>query len=123
MIPTVQSRRHIGKRGGKYFADEAEREFEYAPTKDLQIEAGATVSYYDIAAVPGLDNQNMWGINGFEADIRSIILERGPWPFGLTASIEPEFHSLDETSGAAVVNYGLENRLEADTELVKNRVG
>jgi hypothetical protein len=118
----VESESDFGKRSGKYFANETELEFEYAPTKYLQIEAGPTVSYYNIAGAPGLDDRDMWGVNGFEADIRSIILERGPWPFGLTASIEPEFHSLDETSGAAVVNYGLENRLEADIELVKNRV-
>jgi hypothetical protein len=30
--------------------------------------------------------------------------------------------SLDETSGDKVVNYGLETRLEADTELSKNRL-
>lgn len=118
----IESESDIGKRAGQYFANETELEFEYAPTKYLQIEAGPTVSYYSIAGVPGLDDRNTWGVNGFEADIRSIILERGPWPFGLTASIEPEFHSLDETSGAAVTNWGLENRLEADTELVKNRV-
>lgn len=112
----------IGKRGGRYFANETVLEFEYAPTKYLQIEAGPTVSYYNIAGVPGLGDRNMLGVNGFEADIRSIILERGLWPFGLTGSIEPEYHSLDETSGQAVTNYGLENRLEADTELVKNCV-
>jgi hypothetical protein len=64
----------------------------------------------------------MWAVNGFEAGIRSVILERGRWPFALTLSVEPEYHSRDETSGVAVVNWGLENRLEADTELVKNRV-
>jgi hypothetical protein len=64
----------------------------------------------------------MTGINGFEADVRSVILDRGPSPFAVTASFEPEFHSLDETSGAGVSNYGLENRLEADAELIKNRL-
>jgi hypothetical protein len=37
-------------------------------------------------------------------------------------ALEPEFHSRDETNGAKVVNYGLEARLEADAELVKNRL-
>jgi len=53
---------------------------------------------------------------------RLVILERGPSPFAVTASFEPEFHSLDETSGARVNNYGLETRLEADAELIKNRL-
>ncbi len=118
----VESSSAIGKRSGKYFANETELEFEYSPTKYLQIEAGPTVSYYNIVGVPGLVDQNMPALNGFEADFRSVIFERGPWPFGLTASIEPEFHSRDETSGESVQNYGLETKLEADTELVKNRV-
>jgi hypothetical protein len=112
----------FGKRGGHYAAAETELEFEYSPTRYLQIELAPTVSSYDIAGVPGLEDRDMTGINGFEADVRSEILERGPSPFGLTASFEPEFHSLDETSGAKVVNYGLENRLEADAELIKNRL-
>lgn len=118
----IESESDIGKRGGHYFANETELEFEYSPTRYLQIEAGPTVSAYNIAGVPGLVDRDMAALNGFEADFRSIILERGPWPFGLTASIEPEFHSRDETSGESVQNYGLESRLEADTELVKNRV-
>jgi hypothetical protein len=112
----------FGKRGGHYAAAETELEFEYSPTQFLQIELGPTVSSYDISNVPGLDDRNMIGPNGFEADVRSVILERGPLPFAVTASFEPEFHSLDETSGARVNNYGLENRLEADAELIKNRL-
>jgi hypothetical protein len=118
----IESESDFGKRSGRYFANRTALEFEYSPTKYLQIDLGPTVSYHNIAGVPGLDDRNMAALNGFEADIRSIILERGPWPFGLTLSVEPEFHSRDETGGSAVVNYGLENRLEADTELVKNRV-
>jgi hypothetical protein len=112
----------FGKRGGHYAVAETELEFEYSPTRFLQIELGPTVSSYDISNVPGLDDRHMTGINGFEADLRSVILERGSLPFAVTASFEPEFHSLDETSGAKVVNYGLENRLEADVELIKNRL-
>jgi len=118
----TESEGDFGKRGGHYAAAETELEFEYSPTQFLQIELGPTISFYDISNVPGLDDRNMIGLNGFEADIRSVILERGPSPFAVTASFEPEFHSLDETSGARVNNYGLENRLEADAELIKNRL-
>ena len=37
-------------------------------------------------------------------------------------SLEPEFRSRDETSGVKVVNYELETKLEADAELIKNRL-
>jgi hypothetical protein len=118
----TESEADFGKRGGHYAAVETALEFEYSPTKFLQIELGPTISAYDISNVPGLDDRNMLGLNGFEANLRSVILERGPSPFAVTASFEPEFHSLDETSGARVNNYGLEARLEADAELIKNRL-
>ena len=111
------------KRGGRYAAVQTELEFELTPTQFMQIEVGPTVSYYNLQGVPGLDNRNMGGINGFEADFRFLLLDRSPsMPFAVTASIEPEFHSLDETSGEAVWNYGLETKIEADAELIKNRL-
>ncbi len=111
-----------GKRAGRYGVAQTELEFEYTPTQYFQIEAGPTFSYYNIYSVPGLDNRNMAGINGFEADFRSLLIDRGPTPFAVTLSIEPEWHSLDETSGNAVSNYGLETKLEGDAELIKNRL-
>src|ERR1051326_1514492 len=65
------------------------------------------------------------GIEGekeFEAEFRSVLIDRGALPFAVTLAIEPEFHSLDETSGATVINYGLETKLQADAELIKNRL-
>ena len=110
----------FGKRSGRYAATETELEYEFTPTQYLQIELGPTVSYYNIQNVPGLDNRNLAAINGFEAALRPIIIDRGTSSLAVTGSIEPEFHSRDETSGAKVINYGLETRLEADIELIKN---
>jgi len=112
----------FGKRSGRYAATETELEYEFTPTQYLQIELGPTVSYYNIQNVPGLDNRNLAAINGFEAALRPIIIDRGTSSLAVTGSIEPEFHSRDETSGAKVINYGLETRLEADIELIKNRL-
>lgn len=112
----------LGKRAGRYGVAQTELEFEYTPTQYFQIEVGPTVSYYNIRGVPGLDDRNIGGINGFEADFRSLFIDRGPTPFAVTVSIEPELHSLDETSGASVSNYGVETKLEADAELIKNRL-
>ncbi len=118
----IESESNLGKRSGRYFANETALEFEYSPTDRLQIELGPTVSFYDIHGVPGLDDRRTAALNGFEADIRYAILPRGYWPFALTASVEPEFHSRDETGGDKVRNFALETRLEADTELIKNRL-
>jgi hypothetical protein len=112
----------FGKGGGHYAVSQTTLEYEFTPTQYMQIVLGPTVSYYNIHGVPGLDDRNMAAVNGFEAEFRSVLIDRGPSPVAVTLSIEPEFHSRDETSGAKVVNYGLETRLEADTELIKNRL-
>ena len=112
----------FGKRAGRFAAAETELEFEYTPTQYVQLEFAPTVSYYDIANVPGLSNRNSGGVNGIEAAVRSVLIDRGPSPFAVTLAIEPEWHGLDETSGATVTNYGLETRIEADAELIKNRL-
>jgi hypothetical protein len=110
------------KGGGHYAASQTTLEYEFTPTQYMQIILGPTVSYYNIHNVPGLDDRNMAAVNGFEAEFRSVLIDRGPSPLAVTLSVEPEFHSRDETSGAKVVNYGLETRLEVDTELIKNRL-
>jgi hypothetical protein len=113
---------NFGKRDGTYTVTETELEFEFTPNQFMQIELGPTVSYYNIHNVTDIDNRSMGSVNGFEADFRYLILDRGPSPFAVTLSAEPEFHSLDETTGEKVVNYGLETRIEADAELIKNRL-
>ena len=112
----------FGKRSGHYGASQTELEYEYTPSQYVQIEFGPTVSAYDIHGVPGLDDANMAAINGFSGEIRSVLIDRGPSPFAVTMSLEPEFRSRDETSGVKVVNYELEAKLEADAELIKNRL-
>jgi hypothetical protein len=112
----------FGKRGGNYGVGQTALEYEYTPTQFMQIELGPTVSYYSIHNVPDLDDRDMGTINGFEADIRTVLVDHNRSPFAVTLSLEPEFHSRDETSGDKVVSYGFETRLEADTELIKNRL-
>ena len=116
-----ESEADFGKRFGNYVATGTALEFEYTPNQFMQVEFGPTVSYYNINNVPGLDNRNMLGVNGFESDFRFLLRT---WALALrrNAVLEPEFHSLDETSGASVQNYGLETKIEADTELIKNRL-
>jgi hypothetical protein len=118
----TENEANFGKRSGRYGAGITELELEYTPTQYMQVEFGPTLSYYNIQGVPGLADGNFGGANGFEADLRSLLIDRGPSPFAVTFSIEPEFHSLDETTGAQVWNAGLETKIEADAELIKNRV-
>lgn len=112
----------LGKRGGSYAASQSVLEFEYTLNQFTQIEFGPIISAYGIHGVPGLDDRTSAGIGGFEAEFRSVLLDRGALPLAVTLAIEPEFHNLDETSGVRVTNYGLETKLQADAELIKNRL-
>jgi hypothetical protein len=118
----TENRIDLGKRGARYGALQSVLEFEYTPNQFTQIEFGPIVSAHDIRGVPGLDDRTSAGIGGFEAEFRSVLLDRGALPLAVTLAIEPEFHSIDETGGAHVVNYGLETKLQADAELIKNRL-
>jgi hypothetical protein len=108
--------------GGRYSVGATTLEYEYTPAQYLQIIAGPIVSFYNIRNAPNLDDRNLATVSGFEAEFRSVLIDRGPSPLAVTLSIEPEFHSRDETSGAKVVNYALDLKLEADAELIKNRL-
>ena len=112
----------FGKRAGRYATGETAFELEFTPTQYMQVIFGPSVSYYNIHNVPGLNDRSMGAVNGFEAQLRSVLVDRNPSPFAVTLSLEPEFHSRDQTSGDKVVNYGLEAKLEADAELIKNRL-
>lgn len=113
---------NFGKRGGRYGVTETELEFEYTPNQYVEIELGPTISYYNINGVPGFTDRNVGAVNGFGGAFRSLLIDRNPSPFAVTLSIEPEWHSRDETSGLSVSNFGLETKLETDTELIKNRL-
>jgi hypothetical protein len=117
-----ETQANFGKRSGRYGAGQTALEYEYTPSQYIQIEFGPTVSYSNIRGVSGLDDMNFGSLNGFEADLRTVLIDRNPSPLAVTLSVEPEFHSRDETSGVKVVNYGLETKLEADAELIKNRL-
>jgi hypothetical protein len=116
------TRANFGKRGGQYAATRTELELEFTPTKFLQIEIGPTISYYNIRGAPGLNDRNAGVLNGVSATIRSLLIERGQSPFEVTLSLEPEWRNFDETSGETVSNYALEAKIEADAELIKNRL-
>ena len=112
----------LGKRTGTYTATETELEYEFTPNQYMQIELGPTVSYYNIHNVTDIADRSMVSFNGFVSEFRYLILDRGPSPFAVTLAAEPEWRSRDETTGEKVVNYALETRIEADAELIKNRL-
>ena len=113
----------MGKLDGRYWASETKLEYEFTPNQYVQFELGPLVSWHNIKNVTDLDNRNQLAFSGFFGEIRYLLLERGPSsPLAVTLSAEPEWHRIDETSGAHVKNFGLELKVNADVELIQNRL-
>jgi hypothetical protein len=113
----------FGKRDGRYQAGETKLEYEFTPNQYVQFELGPMVGWHSIKDVTDLDDRNQTAFSGFFGEIRYLLLDRGPSsPLAITLSAEPEWHRIDETTGARVKNFGLELKVNADLELIQNRL-
>jgi hypothetical protein len=120
---SLDSEARIGKRDGRYFASESKLEFEFTPNQYVQFEFGPFVSAHSISGVAGLDDRNQVAFGGVFGEVRYLLLDRGPSsPLGVTLSAEPEWRRIDETSGERVDNLELELKVNADLELVPQRL-
>ena len=113
----------IGKADGRYWASETKLEYEFTPNQYVQFELGPLVSTHVIKNVTDLENRNSLAMSGFFGEMRYLMLERSASsPLAVTLSAEPEWHRIDETSGTRVTNLGLELKVNADLELIENRL-
>jgi hypothetical protein len=120
---TVDSIARFGKRDGHYAASETKYEFEFTPNQFIQIEFGALGSTHNIGGVSGLDDRSQVAATGAFAELRYLALERtSNNPLAVTLAVEPTVRLVDETSGQRVRNYEFETTVNADLELVKNRL-
>ena len=120
---TVDSVGRFGKRDGHYAATETKYEYEFTPSQFIQIEFGALGSTHNIGGVTDLDNRNAAAFAGGFAEFRYLALERtSNNPFSVTLAFEPNVRLIDETSGEHVHNYEFETTINADVELLRNRL-
>jgi hypothetical protein len=120
---SIETAARIGKRDGRYWASESKLEYEFTPNQYVQFEFGPFVSAHSIKNVTGIDDRKQLAFGGIFGEIRYLLLGRGPSsPLSVTLSAEPEWRRIDETSGERVTNAELELKLNADLELVKNRL-
>jgi hypothetical protein len=113
----------FGKRDGRYWASETKLEYEFTPNQYVQLEFGPLLSTHDIRNVTDMDNRNQVAFGGLFGEIRYLLLDRGPSsPLAVTLSSEGVWRRSDETSGERVTNFELELKLNADLELIKNRL-
>ena len=113
----------FGKRDGHYAATETKYEFEFTPSQFIQIEFGALGSTHNIGGVTSLDDRNQVALSGAFAEFRYLAIERtSNNPLAVTLAVEPTVRRIDETSGMRVRNFEFETTINADLELLKNRL-
>jgi hypothetical protein len=120
---TVDSIGRFGKRDGHYAATETKYEFEFTPSQFIQIEFGALGSTHNVGGVTDLDDRNQVALAGGFAELRYLAIERtSNNPLSVTLAVEPTMRRIDETSGERVRNFEFETTINADIELMRNRL-
>ena len=120
---TVDSLGRFGKRDGHYAASETKFEFEFSPSQFIQIEFGALGSTHNIGGVTDLDDRSQVAFGGAFAEFRYLAIERtSNNPLAVTLAVEPTVRRIDETSGERVRNFEFETVINADLELMRNRL-
>ena len=113
----------FGKADGRYWASETKLEYEFTPNQYVQLEFGPLLSTHNSSNVSDMDNRNQVAFGGFFGEIRYLLLDRSPSsPLAVTLSSEGVWRRSDETTGQQVTNFELELKLNADLELIKNRL-
>ena len=120
---TVDSIGRFGKRDGHYAATETKYEYEFTPSQFIQIEFGALGSTHNIGGVTGLDDRSQIALGGAFAELRYLAIERtSNNPLAVTLAVEPTIRRIDETVGERVQNFEFETTIDADLELLRNRL-
>ena len=120
---TVDTVGRFGKQNGHYSATETKYEFEFTPTQFIQIEFGALGATHNIRGVTDLDDRRQFAASGAFAEFRYLAIERtSNNPLAVTLAVEPAARFIDETSGARVRSYEFETTVNADLELIRNRL-
>jgi hypothetical protein len=117
-----QTTGRFAKNDGRYRALEQEFELEFVPAKNFRIELGGGFSAHDINGVPDFENRRQFALQGVSLDLRYKFMDRGSSPFGLTFAAVAHADRIDETTAAAVRNYGTEFTVAFDRDLIPNFV-
>jgi hypothetical protein len=115
-----QTTGRFSKSGGRYRAVGQEFELEFVPAKDFRIEIGSAFAAHDINGVPDFEDRRRLAWQGVSVDLRYRFLDRDTAPLGLTFALESHADRIDETTAAAVRNYGTSFTLAFDRELIPN---
>jgi hypothetical protein len=110
----------FSRNDGRYRAISQELELEFVTARNFRIEIGSAFAAHDINGVPGLEDRRQLSWQGVSVDLRYRFLNRDAAPFGMTVAVESHADRIDETTAAAVRNYGTQFALAFDREVVPN---
>ena len=118
----VNSTVRSGRRTGSFTDAASAFELKYTAFRNFRISTAATIAYYNIAGVTGMEDRREGAFQSLSFDARFRLLEHDHSSFGLTLSIEPHWGFADETGGAPISHFGWEGLLVMDRELVRDRL-
>lgn len=111
----------FGKRRGTYRAFASETEIEYGINDRIAAGFAAFTAGHRIRGVPLLDKRSSFGFDGFAAETKVMILDRGiDGPIGLSVVGELEWHRFDETEGTPGRYLGAGLKGIAEAAIVPN---
>ena len=115
-----QTTGRFSKNGGRYRAINQELELEFVPVNNFRIEVASAFASHDINGIAGFEDRRQLAWQGASVDLRYRFLDRDTAPLGLTFALESHADRIDETTAAAVRNYGSSFTLAFDRELIPN---
>jgi hypothetical protein len=110
----------FGKMPG-YSAAENENAYRYVIADHFRVSASALLDYHSIGNVPGLQDRNGFGFAGLASELRWQLLDHDKAPVGMTLSLTPQWHRIDELSGARMEGYDLPAAILIDGVLIPNK--
>lgn len=118
----VDSTGRFRRLNGSYTNVATALEAKYSFSDRFRLSAAATVGYYDITGVDGMDDRRQAALQSVSFDARYRLLDREHAPFGLTLSVEPHWGFRDDASGTPADQQSADFRVLADRALIPGRV-
>jgi hypothetical protein len=112
----------LGKNNGSFGNLANQTELKYSPFQNFRIAAAATVGYFDVSGVDGIENAHHGAVQSASFDARYRLLDREQAPFGLTLSASPHLGFVDETGGLKTRHFGTEVVLLADRTMMNDQL-
>jgi hypothetical protein len=103
-------------------AGENETSYKYVIADHIRISVGGLFDYHGIDGVPGLADRNGFGFAGLTSELRWQLLDHDKALVGVTLSSTPQWHRIDELSGALLESYTLPAAILIDRVLIPNKL-